>query len=238
MPEPHVYQRTRLATFEVNLFIPSSTLESGGCRTSGLKRLVPNEFLLRVTPDMHFLLGERARYRGFLMQTDVVARLRSAGCVFAEDEAEILLSSARTRDELDAMVERRTGGEPLEQVVGWAEFCGLRVFVDAGVFVPRRRSEFLVSVAVGLVRSRDRSASTVIVDLCCGTGALGLAVAVELGVQFSQRDRAPEPELWLRGIGRARNKAEAEKVARAVNEWADGDSIASHYGFGNRDVLQ
>ena len=169
------------ASFEVNLFIPSSTLESGGCRTSGLKRLVPNEFLLRVTPDMHFLLGERARYRGFLMQTDVVARLRSAGCVFAEDEAEILLSSARTRDELDAMVERRAGGEPLEQVVGWAEFCGLRVFVDPGVFVPRRRSEFLVSVAVGLVRSRDRSASTVIVDLCCGTGALGLAVAVELG---------------------------------------------------------
>src|SRR5262249_27342037 len=61
---------------------------------------------------------------------------------------------------------------------------------------------------------------------------VGQAVAVELGLQFSRRDSAPEPELWLQGVGRARNKTDAEKVAKAINEWADGDSIASHYGFG------
>ena len=54
---------------------------------------------------------------------------------------------------------------------------GLRIFVDPGVFVPRRRSEFLVETAVSLARGPD----PVIVDLCCGTGALGLAVAVALG---------------------------------------------------------
>jgi len=111
----------------------------------------------------------------------VVARLRAAGCVFAEDEASILLSAASTRAELDAMVARRTGGEPLEYVVGWAEFCGLRVFVDPGVFVPRLRSEFLVSVAVDLVRLQGAAKRSVIVDLCCGTGALGLAVAAKAG---------------------------------------------------------
>jgi release factor glutamine methyltransferase len=113
------------------------------------------------------------------METDgpVIARLRAAGCVFAEEEAELLRAAARTPAELDALVERRAAGEPLEQVVGWAEFCGLRVFVDPGVFVPRRRSEFLVSVAVGLARSRSGLTRPVIVDLCCGTGALGLAVA-------------------------------------------------------------
>jgi release factor glutamine methyltransferase len=116
------------------------------------------------------------------MKTDtVVARLRAAGCVFAEEEASILLSCARTPEELDAMVARRAGGEPLEYVVGWAEFCGLRIFVDPEVFVPRPRSEFLVSVAVGLVRARSAIESPVIVDLCCGTGALGLAVAVQVG---------------------------------------------------------
>jgi release factor glutamine methyltransferase len=117
------------------------------------------------------------------VETDslVIARLRAAGCVFAEDEAAILASTAGTAAELDAMVERRAAGEPLEQVVGWAEFCELRIGVDPGVFVPRRRSEFLVSVAVGLVRSGRGSAPPVIVDLCCGTGALGLAVAAELG---------------------------------------------------------
>ena len=78
------------------------------------------------------------------------------------------------------MVERRAGGEPLEYVVGWAEFCGLRVFVDPGVFVPRPRSEFLVSVAVERVRTRGAAQRPVIADLCCGTGALGLAVAASL----------------------------------------------------------
>jgi release factor glutamine methyltransferase len=112
----------------------------------------------------------------------VVARLRAAGCVFAEDEAAVLLARAGSAAELDALVERRAAGEPLEQVVGWAEFAGLRIWVDPGVFVPRRRSEFLVSVAVGLGRSRlsGRSADPVIVDLCCGTGALGLAAAAGL----------------------------------------------------------
>ena len=113
--------------------------------------------------------------------TDVVARLRAAGCVFAEEEARILTDAARAPAELDAMVARRAGGEPLEQVVGWAEFAGLRVLVDPGVFVPRRRSEFLVSVAVQLAAADGGGAvPRVVVDLCCGTGALGLAVAAQL----------------------------------------------------------
>jgi release factor glutamine methyltransferase len=123
----------------------------------------------------------------------VVARLRAAGCVFAEDEAAVLLTTARSPAELDALVERRAAGEPLEQVVGWAEFAGLRIWVDPGVFVPRRRSEFLVSVAVGLARSRmgGGSAIPVIVDLCCGTGALGLAVAARLTVPGSAGGAGP-----------------------------------------------
>jgi release factor glutamine methyltransferase len=70
------------------------------------------------------------------------------------------------------MTARRVAGEPLEYVVGWAEFCGLRIAVDPGVFIPRRRTEFLVEVAVGLAKP-----GAVVVDLCCGSGALGLAVA-------------------------------------------------------------
>src|ERR1700733_4755774 len=106
----------------------------------------------------------------------VVARLRAAGCVFAEDEARLLAAAAGSPAELDLLVERRADGLPLELVGGWAEFHGLRIFVDPGVFVPRRRSEFLVDTAVSLARGPD----PVIVDLCCGTGALGLAVAVAL----------------------------------------------------------
>ena len=127
----------------------------------------------------------------------VVTRLRAAGCVFAEDEAAVLLATARSPAELDALVIRRAAGEPLEQVVGWAEFAGLRIRVDPGVFVPRRRSEFLVSVAVGLGRSRlsGRSAVPVIVDLCCGTGALGLAVAAGLTVPDGMGGGRPASEV-------------------------------------------
>lgn len=105
----------------------------------------------------------------------VVARLRAAGCVFAEEEADLLLADAATAAELDAMVDRRATGEPLEYVLGWAAFDGLRIAVDPGVFVPRRRTEFLVERAVALGRP-----GAVVVDLCCGSGALGLAVAARL----------------------------------------------------------
>jgi release factor glutamine methyltransferase len=108
----------------------------------------------------------------------IVTRLRAAGCVFAEDEAQLLISTARTPADLAAMVDRRVAGLPLEHVLGWAEFCGLRIAVDPGVFVPRRRTEFLVRQAVALTRrSGDR---TVVVDLCCGSGALGAALAAAL----------------------------------------------------------
>ncbi|WP_374987129.1 putative protein N(5)-glutamine methyltransferase [Streptomyces fradiae] len=104
--------------------------------------------------------------------------MRAAGCVFAEDEAALLLAAARTPDELAAMVARRVAGHPLEHVVGWAAFAGLRVAVDAGVFVPRRRTEFLVERATALARRYRRP---LVVDLCCGTGALGAALVTALG---------------------------------------------------------
>ena len=117
----------------------------------------------------------------------IVARLRAAGCVFAEDEARLLIAAARTSAELDAMIGQRVAGLPLEQVLGWAEFCGLRITVAPGVFVPRRRTEFLVRQAVALARRGD-----VIVDLCCGAGAIGaaLAAAVE-GVEVYAADIDP-----------------------------------------------
>ena len=110
----------------------------------------------------------------------IVDRLRAAGCVFAEEEAEILHASAGSPDELDTMVGQRVSGLPLEQVVGWAEFHGLQIAVDPGVFVPRRRSEFLVDVAVGMLPGPSKARSC-FVDLCCGTGALGLAIASAVG---------------------------------------------------------
>jgi release factor glutamine methyltransferase len=106
----------------------------------------------------------------------IVTRLRAAGCVFAEDEAELILSTARTPEDLITMVDQRVAGLPLEHVLGWAEFCGLRIAVDPEVFVPRRRTEFLIDQAAAISRT-----PAVVVDLCCGSGAMGAALASVLG---------------------------------------------------------
>ena len=109
----------------------------------------------------------------------VVARLRAAGCVFAEEEAAALLAAAAGPAHLAALVGRRVAGEPLETLLGWAGFCGLRVAVEPGVFVPRQRTALLVEQAVALLRESGRT--PVVVDLCCGSGAVGLAVATAAG---------------------------------------------------------
>ncbi|OQS15503.1 SAM-dependent methyltransferase [Nocardia donostiensis] len=112
-------------------------------------------------------------------EIEVVTTLRAAGCVFAEDEARLLMEAAGSGRELDELVQRRVAGTPLEYLLGWVEFHGIRVGVRAGVFVPRQRTTFLVDEAAALASFRVGKALTV-VDLCCGSGALGLALLVSL----------------------------------------------------------
>lgn len=133
--------------------------------------------------------GGRRRY-GEAVPTppspDLVARLRAAGCVFAEEEAALLeQEAAGDPARLEDLVGRRVDGEPLEHVLGWAELRGVRVRVDPGVFVPRQRTGLLVEDATRLVRrgpgtSAGGGGPLVVVDLCCGSGALGLVLATEL----------------------------------------------------------
>lgn len=93
------------------------------------------------------------------------------------------------------MVKRRVDGEPLETILGWAEFCGLRVAVAPGVFVPRRRTELLARQAAGLAR-----ADSVVVDLCCGSGAVGVAVAASVpGIRLFAADIEPAAVACARG---------------------------------------
>lgn len=138
----------------------------------------------------------------------IVTRLRAVGCVFAEDEARLLAAAARTPADLAAMVDRRAEGLPLEHLLGWAAFCGLEIAVDAGVFVPRHRTEFLVRQAAARIRPR-----AVVVDLCCGTGAVGAALGA-----------APEQiELHAVDIDAAAVRCARRNVSAAGGEVYEGD---------------
>jgi release factor glutamine methyltransferase len=104
-------------------------------------------------------------------------RLRAAGCVFAEDEAALLIEAATDADSLERLVARRVAGEPLEYVLGWAAFAGLRVHVAAGVFVPRRRTELLLRLALGAARD---PAPPAMLELCCGVAPVATALKTRL----------------------------------------------------------
>lgn len=102
--------------------------------------------------------------------------LRAAGCVYAEEEATLLLAGAQSASHLRELTARRVAGEPLEHILGWASFGGLRVAVSPGVFVPRRRSEFLLKKALDYLPQH-----AVGVELCCGSGAISMALLARAG---------------------------------------------------------
>ncbi|MCB7135298.1 putative protein N(5)-glutamine methyltransferase [Cellulosimicrobium marinum] len=152
----------------------------------------------------------------------LVARLRAAGCVFAEEEAALLRAEAADAAALEVLVARRVAGEPLEHVLGWAELRGVRVRVDPGVFVPRQRTALLVDEAVAHVRraAPRPGGSLVVVDVCCGTGALGLVVATELG---AGRPDGPDVELHACDVDPAAVACAARNVAAVGGTAHRGD---------------
>jgi release factor glutamine methyltransferase len=140
----------------------------------------------------------RPRYGDAVGSADIVARLRAAGCVFAEDEADILLQTTTDPVRLDELVSQRCDGMPLEHVVGWTRFAGLRLAVHPGVFVPRLRSEALVREAVAVTPE-----GATVLDLCCGCGALAAAIAAAV----------PGIALWASDIDPAAVRNAAENLA-------------------------
>lgn len=101
-----------------------------------------------------------------------VSVLRAAGCVYAEEEAGLLLDEP---GDPAARIARRAAGEPLEWVLGWAEFADLRLVVRPGVFVPRRRTELLAAEAIARLRPAG-----VAVELCCGAAPVAATILEEV----------------------------------------------------------
>lgn len=116
--------------------------------------------------------------------------LRRAGCVFAEDEAELLRRHAAGADELADLCARRIAGEPLEHLLGWVQFGNLRLSVGFGVFVPRQRSLLLAQEAIDAATGRP---GAVVLEAFCGVAPIASAVAAAVdGVQVHAADIAAD----------------------------------------------
>lgn len=121
--------------------------------------------------------------------------LRKQGIESPEKEAEIILSHCLDTDLLSLhrdipeipddvlsrireCLERRSAREPLQYIIGYTEFYGLRISVGPGVLIPRPETELLVEEAVRIIaQSAIGSTKSRIVDLCTGTGCIALAIA-------------------------------------------------------------
>ncbi|MBF6447445.1 putative protein N(5)-glutamine methyltransferase [Nocardia elegans] len=162
----------------------------------------------------------------------VVAALRRAGCVFAEEEAALLRQAAASPGELSALVARRVDGIPLEYLVGWADFRGVRVALDPGVFVPRQRTAFLIDEALERTAARPGDRRTV-VDMCCGSGALGLAATTAL------RDGGVDVELVAADIDTAAVACARRNLEPLGAQVFQGDLFAALPGelIGRVDLL-
>ena len=82
--------------------------------------------------------------------------------------------------ELESDLERLCAGEPVQYVLGVAEFCGHRFRVGPGVLVPRPETELLVGAGVNALRGMELGHSPRVLDLCTGSGCIAWSVAMEI----------------------------------------------------------
>jgi release factor glutamine methyltransferase len=111
-----------------------------------------------------------------LDQVSVTRTLDESGSIAAREEAaELIHAAAGDPDVLDDLVSRRTNGEPIAWLTGAVTFCGRRLFVAPGVYVPRRHTQPLARRAAKLLPSAGVAA-----DLCTGVGAIAAALAASV----------------------------------------------------------
>lgn len=86
------------------------------------------------------------------------------------------------------LTKRRANHEPMAYIRGWEEFWGLKIKTSPGVLIPRPETEFLVENCLQrILEQRTRFSKRVeplnVLDLCCGSGAIGAALYHELNTQ-------------------------------------------------------
>jgi release factor glutamine methyltransferase len=98
-----------------------------------------------------------------------------------------------------ALITRRAGREPLQYILGTADFMGQRLLTRPGVLIPRNDTETLAQMAISRVKPGDK-----VLDLCCGSGCL--AIAIKLA--------CPQAQVWASDLSEAAVSLTRENAGR------------------------
>lgn len=126
---------------------------------------------------------------------DLDARLLLQNVTGLDQIQQILRADQTLTDEelskLETMVLQRLSHRPMAYILGSREFYGRDFHVDERVLIPRPDTEILVEQVLAFSRKLNRSEDLSIIDVCTGSGAIGITLALELGCQVTLTDISP-----------------------------------------------
>lgn len=154
------------------------------------------------------------------MLAEATDRLKDAGIETARYDARLLFAEAcgtsprdidkallmgdgfeasdRQLADFRSMMERRANREPLQYIVGHVPFRYLDLKVGPGVFIPRQETEVVVQAGIDWLTRQGLYAAKV-VDLCAGSGAIGLSIVTEVrGAEVWAVEKFPQTLEWTR----------------------------------------
>ncbi len=144
---------------------------------------------------------------------EIMRRLSAAGIEAAVFEAGQIAREFPEPDAARAALERRIAGEPLQYIIGEWEFFGIPFKVGSGVLIPRADTEVLVEQALSLIGGRKAR----VLDLCSGSGAIAVAIALNSSATVTAVEKSPEAFRYLTENVR-QNGAPVECIAADIFE--------------------
>jgi release factor glutamine methyltransferase len=130
--------------------------------------------------------------------------------------------SATDRTEFEKIASRLIQGEPVQYVLGFADFCGHRFCVTPDVLIPRPETEELTRWAMDeCLASKSPSSPCHILDLCTGSGCIAISLALALPAA-----RVTAVDISAAALDVARHNAAALGAANVT--FVQNDVLISH----------
>ena len=132
---------------------------------------------------------------------------------------------------LDTAVRRIEQGEPLQHVLGYADFCGNRFCVNGSVLIPRPETEWLVDEGAKLMSTTATSSTKRILDIGTGSGCIAISLKLRLGDAYVEAWDISEEALRTAQDNADALKAEVvfrkRDALRAEGECLQGGALVS-----------